>query len=194
MKKLICVIGFLAVTMGSFAQNDSIDHWRYYVPDDEFFVEVGLGALIPTDESNSFFGLNIEFGKYVNNEFGVGFDFHYGKESEYKDELYYIGPKFRYRVNYDPRNYLDMDLFAGLGYGCYRYCYDYYDDYYFGNYRAYENMDYVVPKVGATFYLNFSRNVSIGLEPSFMWYISTDLNRSHSVGVWNLQGKLKVRF
>ena len=201
MKKYILTIICLLTSYFCYAQTDSIDYRQYEVKYnyDEFYVETGLGALIPGDDSNTFFGFNIEFGKYINEYFGVGFNFHYGHESEYKDELYFIGPKFRYRVHYSPRNILDMDVFAGLGYGCYRYClgyysdYDYYDDYYY-DYREYENMNYIVPNIGVTFYLNFSRNFAIGFEPGFMWYISTDLNKSHSVGVWNLQGKLKFTF
>ena len=195
MKKLICIISLLCFSIISFAQEVTTeeDYSKYEVQYDydEFYVETGIGAAIPNDDSNSFFNFNIEFGKYLNEYFGIGFDFNFGHESEYKDELYYIGPKFRYRVHYSPRNIVDMDLFAGLGYGCYRYCLDPYEYY---DYRAYENMDFVVPKVGATFYLNFNRSFAVGFEPAFMWYISTNLDNAHSVGVWSLQGKLKFTF
>jgi hypothetical protein len=55
-------------------------------------------------------------------------------------------------------------------------------------------MNYIVPNIGIVGYLNISRNVALGFEPGFMWYISTNLDESRSVGVWNLLGKCKLTF
>ena len=134
-----------------------------------------------------------ELGSYINDYIGLGLNFKYSSESEYNDELNYIGPKFRYRVNYSPRNTFDMDIYAGLGYGWYRFK-DYYYDYYNYSYKITETMNYIVPNIGVICYLNVSKNLALGFEPGFMWYISTDLEKSHSVGVWNLQGKIKFTF
>ena len=194
MKKIICIISFMCFILTGFAQTQE-DYSQYevkYVPEKTTYFEFGIGGLIPTDDSNSFTCLDLEAGIYFNDYIGLGLDFKYSSESEYEDELNYLGPKFRYRVNYSPRNSFDLDLYAGLGYGWYNFK-DYYDDGYF-TYKDVETMNYIVPNIGLTAYINLSRNVSLGFEPGFMWYVSTNLEKSHSVGVWNVQGKLKIRF
>jgi len=194
MKKIICIISFMCFIFTGFAQ-DNEDYSQYevrYNPVSRIYLEVGVGGLIPTDDSNSFTQLDLEAGAYLNDYVGIGLNFKYSSESEWDDELNYIGPKFRYRVNHLDNNIFDFDLFAGVGYGWYRYK-DYYDDGYY-SYRNIETMNYVVPNIGVGAYLNFSRNMAIGFEPGFMWYLSTNLDKSKSVGVWNIQGKFKITF
>ena len=203
MRKIICIISLLCCSLISFSQNnetnnEDIDYSKYevqYQPEKRTYFEMGVGGLIPSDDSNSFTCLDLELGSYINDYIGLGLNFKYSSESEYNDELNYIGPKFRYRVNYSPRNTFDMDIYAGLGYGWYRFKDYYYDyDYYDYSYKITETMNYIVPNIGLICYLNVSRNLALGFEPGFMWYISTDLEKSHSVGVWNLQGKIKFTF
>ena len=202
MKKLIFIISFLCIFITGFAQTDNTqtvveeDYSKYevkYNPFNSVYLDFGVGAFIPTDDSNTFTGIDIELGRYFNDYIGLGLNFKYSSENEWKDELNYIGPKFRYRVNYSPRNIFDLDIYAGIGYGWYRYK-DYYDDGYYSYYKTVETMNYIVPNIGIVGYLNISRNVALGFEPGFMWYISTNLDESRSVGVWNLLGKCKLTF
>jgi hypothetical protein len=212
MKKIILSIVFVISAVLCYAQNDSVyyDDQQYYsqpakqyVVDNQNYFEFALGAMIPDDDSNSYFSFDIEAGRYINKYIGLGLNFKYGQESEYHDHLGYIGPKVRFRINYSPRNLLDLDINAGLGYGWYEYnlgtgYYDYYDDYYYDGYYEYYNdyktISYIVPNISATGYLNFNSYLSIGIEPGFMWYISTNKDESKNVGVWSITGKLKLRF
>ena len=195
MKKVTMILMCLFISMFCAAQQqDSLKQqkpqfdWEYYYPYDEAYFEFGIGGLIPTDDSNSFFEVDVEFGKYINQYWGVGMNLKISSESEYNDKLNYIGPKFRFRVNYDPRNTLDLDIHAGFGYGWYRYNEGtYYDTWYY-------TMNYVVPNIGLSGYVNLNRNISLGFEPSFMWYISTNKDKSENVGVWSLMGKIRFRF
>jgi len=80
-------------------------------------------------------------------------------------------------------------LHAGIGYGwldynLYGYDYD----------IIYKTIDYVVPNVGMTGYINIGKTLSLGFEPAYFWYISTNKDESENVGVWNIMGKLKFRF
>lgn len=201
MKKIIITFIFILTSIVSYSQNDSI----YYddivfdniakqetVVMNENYFEFGLGSLIPTDESNSYFNIDLELGKYLNKYIGVGLNFKFGSESEYHDRLGYVGPKIKFRINPNPRNLLDLDLFAGLGYGWYDYNLDGYD--YYGYYDNYKTMNYVVPNIGLTGYINFNKYVSLGIEPGYYWYISTNKDESDNVGVWNIVGKLRFRF
>lgn len=200
MKRFLIILAFVFSFMFVSAQ-DSLrvyyqpqpsemqEYQQQYVDMKENYFEFGLGAFIPTDESNSIFMFDFELGKYVNKYFGVGLDVKYGQESEYKDRLGYIGPKFRFRVNYSPRNDFDLDVHAGFGYGwldynLYGYDYD----------IQYKTINYVVPNIGLTGYVNIGRSVSLGIEPSYFWYISTNKDESTNVGVWNIMGKLKFNF
>lgn len=193
MKRIICLLSFLCFLLAGFAQNEDYSQYEVkYQPDNRYFIEFGVGALIPTDDSNTFTGIDLEVGSYLNDYLTVGLNFKYSSESEWDDELNFLGPKVRYRVKYTPRNILDFDVFAGLGYGWYRF-HDYYDDGYY-SFKTVETMNYVVPTVGVAAYINVSRNVAIGFEPGFMWYLSTDLEKSRSVGVWNIEGKCKLSF
>lgn len=170
----------------------------YYQPEDTLlyqqyvhnnYFEFGFGTFIPNDESNSLFMFDFELGKYLNKYIGIGLNLKYGQESEYKDRLGYIGPKVRFRVNYSPRNDFDLDVHAGFGYGWLDYNLYGYD------YNIiYKTINYVVPNIGLTGYINLGRSVSLGIEPSYFWYISTNKNESENVGVWNIMGKLKFRF
>jgi hypothetical protein len=45
-----------------------------------------------------------------------------------------------------------------------------------------------------TGYINFNKYVSLGIEPGYYWYISTNKDESDNVGVWNIVGKLRFRF
>jgi hypothetical protein len=191
MKKFLFSITFLCLSFICFAQTYE-DYSKYevrYEPDRSVYFEFGVGAFIPNDDSNTFTGIDLEVGRYFNDYIGAGLNFKYSSESEWKDELNYIGPKFRYRVYYEPRSLFDIDLYAGIGYGWYRY-----KEYYDGYYEAAETMNYVVPNIGISTYINFGKNVALGFEPGFMWYCSTDLNKSQSVGVWTIQGKCKITF
>lgn len=193
MKRIICLLSFLCFILTGFAQNEDYSQYEVkYQPDNRYFVEFGVGAFIPTDDSNTFTGIDLEVGSYLNDYLTVGLNFKYSSESEWDDELNFLGPKVRYRVKYSPRNILDFDIFTGLGYGWYRF-HDYYDDGYY-SYKMVETMNYIVPTVGVAAYINVSKNVAIGFEPGFMWYISTDLEKSRSVGVWNIEGKCKLSF
>lgn len=210
MKKIILSIVFAISAILCYAQNDSVyyDNQEYYsqpakeyVVDNHNYFEFALGAMIPDDGSNSYFTFDVEAGRYINKYIGLGFNFKYGQESEYNDHLGYIGPKVRFRINYSPRNLLDLDINAGIGYGWYDYnlgtgYYDYYDDYYYGGYydNDYKTISYIVPNISATGYLNFNSYLSIGIEPGFMWYISTNKDESKNVGVWSIVGKFKLRF
>lgn len=197
MKKLIMIFACAFMSMTCMAQeqdsltwqSDSQLAWDYYYPCDEAYFEFGIGGMLPTEqEMNNFFAVDLELGKYINKYFGVGVNLKISHEQDYNDKMNYIGPKFRFRVNYDPRNVLDLDVHAGFGYGWYRYNEgSYYDTWYY-------TYSYVVPNIGVTGYINVSRNVSLGFEPSYMWYISTNKEDSDDFGVWNLMCKLRFRF
>lgn len=202
MKRFILSIIFIVSSIISFGQNDSIYndynniYNQEYMFNNETYFEFGLGGLIPSDDSNSFFAVDLELGKYINKYVGIGLNLKIGQESEYHDRLGYVGPKVRFRVNPNPRNILDLDLYAGFGYGWYDYnldggYYDYYYDYYYDNYKT---MSYVVPNIGVIGYLNIGKFVSIGIEPAYYWYISTNKDESENVGVFNIVGKLRFRF
>ena len=109
---------------------------------------------------------------------------------EYSDDLGIFGINTHYRLSpyFVPESNFDFELFAGLNYGWLTY----YDYYLYDN----ETISYVVPKVGANIFLNLDmgHTMQLGLEPSFSWYISTDQEKSKSVGVFNILAKFRINF
>ena len=209
MKRFFIILAFVLSFMFVNAQDslrvycqpeDTLLSKVYYQPEDtqlyqsynescnETYFEFGLGAFIPNDESNSLFMFDFELGKYLNKYIGIGLNVKDGQESEYKDRLGYVGPKVRFRVNYSPRNDFDLDIHAGFGYGWLEYNLGYDYD------KTYKIINYVVPNVGLTGYINLGRTVSLGIEPSYFWYVSTNKDESTNVGVLNIMGKIKFRF
>ena len=190
MKRFLIVFMFIFSCMFINAQDSLRVYYQpKYIQYDETYMEFGIGSFIPNDDSNSLFMFDFEMGKYVNKYIGLGLNFKYGQESEYKDKLGYIGPNIRYRVNYSPRNDFDLDIHGGIGYGWLDYnLYDY--DYSYD----YRTINYVVPNIGLTAYINLGDYVSLGIEPSYFWYMSTNKDESENVGVWNIMGKLKFKF
>ena len=190
MKKFFICILFIFSCLISYAQpKDTIyvlPKGAYHTVTTNYF-EIGLGAMIPTDDSNSYFSCDFELGKYINTYIGLGLNLKYGGESEYKDKLGYIGPKARIRLcDIDE---FESDAHIGLGYGWYTYR-DYWDDWYYTK----KTLNYVVPNIGISGYIKLTNNMSIGMEPSYFWYISTNKDESSNVGVWNVMGKLKFNF
>jgi len=190
MKKFFICILFVFSCLMSYSQpQDTI----YVLPKTAYsyvqsnYFEFGLGALIPTDESNSYTAFDLEVGRYINDYVGLGLNFKYGSEDEYKDRLGYIGPKVRFRIC--NINEFESDIHIGFGYGWYTYR-DWYDDWYYNN----RTLNYVVPNIGISGYIKMSRNISLGIEPSYFWYISTNKDESTNVGVWNVMGKIKFNF
>jgi len=209
MKKFVFILTFIFSFIFVNAQDslqisyrqDSLQYNRHYYEQyvldySENYFEIGAGALIPTDGSNTFSMIDLELGRYINKYLGIGLNFKYGEESQYYDNLGYIGPNIRYKINYTPINDFDLDIHAGFGYGWLmyeEYFYDY-DNYY--NYSTYYNktISYVVPNIGLSGYINLGRTFSLGIEPAYYWYISTNKEESTNVGVWNILCKLKFRF
>ena len=190
---MIFSLSFIYAQTDSLQVNYAQEYEQNYIPPyyeyDESYLEIGLGSFIPNDDSNSLLMFDIELGKYLNKYVGIGLNVKYGEESEFNDRLGYIGPKLRFRINYSPRNDLDLDIHTGLGYGWLDYNlygYDYYS--------LYKTINYVVPNLGLTGYINLGKTISLGIEPSYFWYISTNKDESENVGVWNIMGKLKFRF
>lgn len=235
MKKFLSILVFSMLCIIGYAQNDSIslddvveysDRAKAVTYDNapvveydngstavEYeprytYLEMSLGANIPTDGSDAYFGMSTEFGQYVNPILGVGLEFKYGwTTTSNRDGLGYIGVNTRYRLMpvWKENKIFDVELTAGLGYGWYKYdlgYYDYYDveyyDYYWDEYgydryyyNEYEIYNYIVPKVGLNLYFKTSENFQLGIEPSFSWYISTNKDRSDNVGVFNIMAKFK---
>lgn len=187
MKKFIFTILFLMSFIMTFAQKQK------YINTPVTFTEIGFGANIPTDGSDTFGGVSVELGRYINPIFGVGINFTYG-ENTYDDGLGLVGINTHYKLSpyFNPEAAFDFELFAGLNYGWLSY-YDSYDDWY---YYDRHTISYIVPKVGANIFVNLDTNnmFQIGLEPSFSWYISTDQDKSKSVGVFNILGKVRINF
>ena len=200
MKKILIILAFLfSFSLNGFSQ-DSTNVTKIYDYPNAYF-EFSLGGLIPTDNSNSYFGVQFEIGKFINPIFGIGLEFQTGSESKYRDHLSYLGVNTRYKLNplYDPNKMIRFEASAGFGYGWYSYVtgynYDYYD--YYGYYLDYDyrtKFSYVVPKVGINMYVDITRNCFIGISPEFAWYISTNKNDSENVGVINVFGKIKYNF
>lgn len=194
MKKLVLILAFIfSFSLNSFSQDSTQVTKVYEYP--YAYVEFGLGGMIPTDNSNSYFGMQFEIGKYFNPFVGVGLEFQTGSESEYHDHLSYIGLNTRYRLNplYNPNKMFRFEATAGIGYGWYSYLtgYDYdYWDYY--EYRT--KFSYVVPKVGLNTYVSFARGWNIGIGPELAWFISTNKDNSANVVVINIFGKIKYNF
>ena len=203
MKKILIILMFI-LSLGCYAQ-DSVytikpyEGKLYELPN--AYIELGLGGMIPTDNSNSYFASQIEIGKFINGIFGVGLEFQTGSESKYRDHLSYLGLNTRYKLNplYDPDKMIRFEASVGLGYGWYSYVtgynYDYYD--YYGYYLDYDyrtKFSYVVPKVGLHAYIELIDDFYIGISPEFAWYISTNKDNSNNVGVINIFGKLKYNF
>ncbi len=194
MKKLILIFTFIfSLTLSIFAQDSTRVVKLYDYPN--AYVEFGLGGMLPTDGSNSYFGMQFEIGKFINPIFGVGLEFQTGSESKYHDHLSYIGLNTRYKLNpiYNPNKLVNIEATAGIGYGWYSYIIGYDYDYYW-DYESREKISYVVPKIGINAYVNFARNWYIGIAPEFAWFISTNKNNSSNVGVVNIFGKLKYNF
>ena len=205
MRKLLSILAFICCLnvfgQGTTTSNEGVNITKLYEYPQAYF-EFGLGGMIPTDDSNSYFGLQMEFGKYLNGIFGVGLELQTGAESEYHDHLSYIGLNTRYKLNpaYNPNKMIHLEASAGIGYGWYSYetgygyeYYDYYyDSYYYDDYRR--KFSYVVPKFGLHAYVDLARNCQIGLSPEFAWYISTNKDNSNNVGVINIFGKVRFTF
>ena len=184
----------LIFSIGCFAQDSTkvtkLYEWPYA------YVEFGLGGMIPTDNSNGYFGMQFEIGKFLNPVFGVGLEFQSGSESEYHDHLSYIGLNTRYRLNpaYNPDKLVRFEATAGIGYGWYSYLTGYDYDYwgYYDEFRT--KYSYVVPKIGVNAYVNIARGWHVGVGPEFAWYISTNKDNSANVAVINIFGKIKYNF
>ena len=199
MKKILIVLAFLfSFNLTSFSQDSTQITKIYDYPN--AYIEFGLGGIIPTDDSNSYFGMQMEIGKFLNPIFGVGLEFQTGSESEYRDHLSYIGFNTRYKLNplYDPNKMINLEATLGLGYGWYSYMngynYTYWDYEYMDYYESRSKFSYIVPKFGINAYVNIARGWYIGVGPEFACYISTNKDNSSNVGVINVFGKIKYNF
>lgn len=177
---IICVMSCISMT----AQ-------QKYINSNNIFAEGTFGINIPTDGTSTFCGFGFEFGKYINPVFGIGMNLAVSEcNDEYSDDLGIFGINTHYRLSpyFVPESNFDFELFAGLNYGWLTY----YDYYLYDN----ETISYVVPKVGANIFLNLDmgHTMQLGLEPSFSWYISTDQEKSKSVGVFNILAKFRINF
>lgn len=195
MKRILIILAFLfSFSLNSFSQDSTQITKLYEYP--TAYIEFGLGGMIPTDNSNGYFGMQLEIGKYLNGIFGVGLELQTGTESEYHDHLSYIGLNTRYKLNplYNPNKLVHFEATAGLGYGWYSYLTGYDYDYwgYYNEFRT--KYSYIVPKIGINTYIDITNRLQVGVTPEFAWYISTNKDNSNNVGVINIFGKLKYNF
>ena len=196
MKKFIIAFLMMLCVSFSYAQQPAVQITKLYDYPNAY-IEFGIGAMIPTDNSNEYTSFQFEIGKYINPIFGLGIEFQSGSESEYHDHLSYMGINTRYKLNplYNTDKMINFEAFAGIGYGWYSYITDYSYDYYYYSYNEYRTKySYIVPKFGINAYVNIGNNFYIGLCPEFAWYISTNKDNSSNVGVFNVFAKLKYNF
>lgn len=193
MKKIILIFMMLmSINIGINAQDKFINSPSTYF-------DVGYGAMIPSDGSNSFGTLTFEFGGFVTPIFGLGCEFKYGSEGEYSDRIGLLGINTHINTSpyYVPNRIVELDFTAGIGYGWVSFA-NWYNDNYDGYvYKdGYSNTSFVVPKVGANlaFNLNKQHSIQAVLSPEYAWYISFDKENSVNVGAFDIFGKLRFYF
>jgi hypothetical protein len=193
MKKIITILVFLLFSISFYGQMIS----------NRSFMEIGAGAAIPSDNTTTFPQFHFEIGYYFNNNFGLGFEGRYGEvNNDTNDGLGYAGINFHLPFFYNTGHFFETESIIGCGYGWNSWDTGdggyYYGEYYYdGIYDTYyesnrDNNSFIVPKVGLNLMIKVSRTVQVGLEPSYSWYISTNLDRSNSVGTFNILGKLRI--